>query len=742
MIVPTSVALGRLSRPAVLAAMLAAWGATLAAVAAQDDGVAAPGRLKPGDPVEVEWAGEKVKGEFVEYFPNGWLTVKILSNGLEMSPTLPPDQVRALAKPGKAKAGAAGATRPLRTWTDTTGKFKTKARFVELDGGKVTLETDKGKRITIALEKLSDGDQAMAKKIAAMMTEEAPAADGDDGDPFAAGPGREPATAVAMVDGDWSECHTVVVAASAPATVPADGRDLPDLPAAKPAALAAGGPQQFFEQVSGVLADRTSGAVCAVIRDSKPGAAGSTRLQFVDRASGRASAPLVLDSQLKPVDLSPSGGLLLGRSDQMFAMGLVEPALGVWRVAEGGLEPVALWNPKAPGEMHSTPPAHAAFVDEDHVISVMFPGTITLWNVAGKKALWQLTLVGVGSPAMSPGGRYVAIPAADAVIVLEALTGDPVARLPCPAGGLSSVAFSADGIRLAGAAAQQVKVWDLAAGELTHDFALGESTSAGLVMWTDPDHLLLDGTNLVDLGRRVVLWRYQSSPMAGFAGTAGAGGTDVWYAASSPDRSTRALVPLRLPHDQARQRAAGLDAEKLIAIRPGTALALEIRVQGDAAEQERVRQGLLRQIAAAGLVAQDGAPLRLEALTETGETREISYRTFGSANREGETVRVTEHICRLRIVEADRMLWQSMSVSGAPGFLQTEQGQSIQDALAPYQKPNLAFFESITLPRFLARPGEGGTYGTSEVTPQGLRSVSQPAAQPGIPRTPPGRPIP
>ena len=78
------------------------------------------------------------------------------------------------------------------------------------------------------------------------------------------------------------------------------------------------------------------------------------------------------------------------------------------------------------------------------------------------------------------------------------------------------------------------------------------------------------------------------------------------------------------------------------------------------------------------------------------------------------------------------MLWQSMSVSGAPGFLQTEQGQSIQDALAPYQKPNLAFFENVTLPRYLARPGEGGAYGTSEVTPQGLRGASQPATRPGI----------
>jgi len=720
-------------RSAIAAAILVAVVAAIPDVAAaQNAGAAPPGTLEPGDPVEIEWAGEKVKGEFVEYFPNGWLTVKILSNGLEMSPTLPPDQVRVVAKPGQANAGAPAAKRPMRTWTDTTGEFKTKARFIDLDGEQLTLETDKGERITIALEKLSDDDRAMAKRIAATMAREAAAADGgDDGDPFAGGPAREPAPAVAMVDGDWSECRTVVVAASAPATVPADARELPDLPVAEPAALAAGGPEQFFEQVSVVLANRSSGAVCAVIRDSKPGAPGSTRLQFVDRASGRASAPVALDSQLKPVDLSPSGELLLAHSDPMFAMSMVPTGLGVWRIAKNRLEPVALWNPKAPTATHDGV-MHALFVGEDHVLGMAFPGRFTLWNVPARKALWDLEIVGASYPAISPGGRYVAIAAGDTVVVLEALTGGMVARLPNPRGGLASLAFSPDGTRLAGAAVQHVKAWDLTTGELTHDFALADAVFAHSIVWADPGHILVDGTNLVDLGRRVVLWRYHSSPMSGFATTAGSGGTDVWFATWSLDRSTRALVPLRLPHDQARRRAAALDAEKLLAIRPGTAIALEIRVQWDAAEQERVRQGLLRQIAAAGLVAQDGAPLRLQALTETGETREFSSRAFGGADVEDEKVRVTEHICRLRIFEADRMIWESMSVSGAPGFLQIEQGQSIREALAPYQKPNLAFFENIILPRYLARPGEGGTYGTSEVTPQGLRRVSQPAEEPGI----------
>lgn len=576
---------------------------------------------------------------------------------------------------------------------------------------------------------------AMPRDAAAQGTGDAPAGKPGDEDPIARGQGPGAGRMPELVDGDWSECRTLVIPASAPATVPADARALPDLPPARPAALVQGGPDSFFEKVSGVLANRSSGGVCAVIRDSKPGVKGSTRLQFVDRATGKASPPVTLDSMLMPVDLSPSGDLILARSEPMFAMemfgGEQSATIGVWRVAKHGLEPVARWKSKAPGHVHDRL-LYACFVDEDHVLGMEFPGFFTLWNVPARKAVWHVALLGAGYPAISPGGRYVAIPFGQAVIVLDALGGETVAMLPCPTARLGAVAFSIDGSRLAGVGTQQVKVWDLATGELAHDFALSESMFCQSILWTDRNHLLVDGSALVDLTRRVVLWRYRTPWMGGFAATAGGGGTDIWFAAASPDLATRALVPLRLPHEQARQRAAGLDADRLLAIRPGTAIELEMRVDGDAAGQERVRQGLLRQIAAAGLVVQEGAPVRLQAVTETGETRDTFIRTAGSSNVDPEKVPVRDSICQLRVFEGDRLLWRSMTSTGPPAFLLLEEGQSIHEALAPYQGHDLAFFEHTPLPRVLARQGDGGSYGSSDVTPEGLQSTPQAPPEPGI----------
>lgn len=47
-----------------------------------------------------------------------------------------------------------------RTWTDTTGKFKTEARFIEINGNAVFLEKRGGKKIDVPLSRLSLDDRS------------------------------------------------------------------------------------------------------------------------------------------------------------------------------------------------------------------------------------------------------------------------------------------------------------------------------------------------------------------------------------------------------------------------------------------------------------------------------------------------------------------------------------------------------------------------------------------------------
>lgn len=57
-------------------------------------------------------------------------------------------------------------TKPtLRTWTDSSGKFKIRATLVKLESGKVTLKKESGDEITISVDKLSNSDQEFLRRV-------------------------------------------------------------------------------------------------------------------------------------------------------------------------------------------------------------------------------------------------------------------------------------------------------------------------------------------------------------------------------------------------------------------------------------------------------------------------------------------------------------------------------------------------------------------------------------------------
>ena len=76
----------------------------------------------------------------------------------------------------KAASGKGGAPQgELVEWTDSTGKFKVKARFKELKDEKVTLVKEDGKSVTLALDKLDDESKERALKLSVAV---------EDGNPF------------------------------------------------------------------------------------------------------------------------------------------------------------------------------------------------------------------------------------------------------------------------------------------------------------------------------------------------------------------------------------------------------------------------------------------------------------------------------------------------------------------------------------------------------------------------------
>jgi S1-C subfamily serine protease len=146
---------------------------------AKPAGAGAKGSFKLGDKVTVNWAGKTHTAEVVGFSATGWVKVKFPRDGIELTPTLPPDQLKLVGGSEAKKAAAPGAA--LRTWTSKGNKFTIKAKFVALSDDSVTLEKEDGETLTVALDKLSEPDQKLARQLA----------DESEDDPFASKPKQE-----------------------------------------------------------------------------------------------------------------------------------------------------------------------------------------------------------------------------------------------------------------------------------------------------------------------------------------------------------------------------------------------------------------------------------------------------------------------------------------------------------------------------------------------------------------------
>jgi hypothetical protein len=62
----------------------------------------------------------------------------------------------------------------MHTWTSKGGKFQVRARFVEMQGDLVRLEKEDGARVAVAIDKLSETDQKLARQLAELAEEENP----------------------------------------------------------------------------------------------------------------------------------------------------------------------------------------------------------------------------------------------------------------------------------------------------------------------------------------------------------------------------------------------------------------------------------------------------------------------------------------------------------------------------------------------------------------------------------------
>ncbi len=616
---------------------------------------------------------------------------------------------------GLAVAGAgfaAQAPKP-RKWKDASGQFEIEATFVSEANGVVTLKQTNGEEVEIELKQLSPADEAYVRTELASRNSPFKSKSSTPS-PFQPKPAGQMPSAAG--DAAASDSTAVNTEAPNPIVISWEQGSLLSPPAesnwksisiqprsagkAKSAQLPAN--RDFFEKFTGMVAC-DGFAILGYMQPASPKRADSntTRLLRVNIESGKVEGTIIVPGAYALLDASPSGQQILMRKEGDH--GRAGSDLEIWKPAGKVVDRQRAFTPFA-AEQHQKG-VRAAYLGANNTIVVAGEANKAGIFSADTGDAIATTLQGY-SICLSPDRRYAAV-LTDSLLIVDLASGEAVASLPTDRKFGTVMAFSPDGKRLAAAFGNSITAWDMTTGEVYREEIMAgmAATSSLPFEWTSPTHLLV-GMTLVDLENHLPLWTYTG------ANQVAAYGSTTLIAAQHVGQAG-VLMATSLPHPaaQAALRQA-LASPNLFAVKPGTAVSVDVSGLPDAAEQQKARAGLEAQLAASGLKAAPGSPVVLKA-SLTSETKEESYRVFG-AGFETRSVSVTRYTSKVELLVGGQVAWQSAAGGGPAFHVTAKANESLEDAVRNSSKPNYAFFSGVSIPQYVMQPGKA-TLGSSNV---------------------------
>jgi hypothetical protein len=511
-------------------------------------------------------------------------------------------------------------------------------------------------------------------------------------------------------EGDWSQVNALLPGDPAGAGVPADpARD-------EPAADWKPQPTRLSKSTSAherpIAIDVAGGkSPLAVVVYEDPFSKSMSRMEHVSLQRRRSLGSTNVLGGVKQCYVSPSGArVLLVAAEGVHSD---RARLDVWTLAGAKPAEQTTWWPFATNDDHwANQLSWAGWVEDEQLLAMNEQGTLVLWRLDGKtaKAIYQIDAEGNSVPALSPGRAHLALSTQRGIEIFRASDGELLARMSDVRPGIGGLAFNGDGTRLACVAGKSVYVWDATTGKLSRDFDCADLRS-GSVSWLDNDHLLVGGTDIVDISRRLILWRYETAQAA----AASFGG---WQWLVMQSGNVLGIVPAKLLHEEVLAAAKGLDAEEILALKPGAKVSLDVQLGGD--EQAKAETALQEALKQNGIEVAADQPLRLSARVVTGESQTKEYGRGFFNRQDTEQVTLTEKRYEVELTVDGQSAWKQISLlqSGyGPHVIWMERGESAQQAIDRQNRQQSANFGfSAAIPRYVVHPKYAGPLGTSKIS--------------------------
>lgn len=660
------------------------------------------------------------KGDQVEaFFLNQWHPAVVLGTnkygavlvefefaGRAMQQALRRDQVRASAQ--------AAAVPKMRFWSDATGKFRVRAALVDRDGASVKLRKEDGSEVSVPLDRLSANDQEYVAKLG----QATPADSTAPADPSQLPTPERPALATFDATG-----AAQVTAFGGAATQELAADPLPEslrLPVG-----GAGFSAQFFDELDGLIpVGGQDGWLLASVLSKEPGGAGPTRLLWVSLRQRKVAHQQLLPPGEKVLDYDPSSQHLLTLYTGEFGEDRSE--LAVWKLAPEAkqAEPLVRWN-SAPQDDFDTPGESpwGRLVSGSIALHQWSEQGLIAWDYQQRRAAYLANQEAFFGPevVLSPGRKYLAIPEDNGLRLLDAASGRLLRQFPTER--IAGVAFASDGAQVAALGQNELRVWTLNTGNPPQVYraeTIG-SPFAKPLGWLTEGLFLADYSQLFSLRHQLTVWNYEQDfstrPKAGRGGRARTiVGERLVYSVElrGPGPHGFAVGAVALPDEPAKEAERTLDPESLMVIRPGTAVQLQVAA-GEFNPQ--VQAALEREIAANGWTLSPTATTVLRAEMKRGETKTVQYEM---SDRTRQSATVTPHISTLTITVGQQQAWSAGTSTGPPPLVSLRPGETVQEKVGAWEKPNVAFFQGLDIPPKIIDPAKRNGLGTSLVGSQGV----------------------
>jgi hypothetical protein len=436
------------------------------------------------------------------------------------------------------------------------------------------------------------------------------------------------------------------------------------------------------------------GATQAVVVSKRGGATGH-KSYVCNYGTGAIDAVWEGTDEL-PICVSRDGTRVLCQTST--GKGRAKIELVVYELNGGKAKPLVAWKPYS--QQSSSEVQWAAFVDSDKVVTLSTGGAIALWDVSSLHPVWTGKVDDKAIVALSGGRNTLAIAAEAGVKLINVGDGRVVGVITTPMKDPQSLAFSADGKRLAACSGwlrDQILVWNLADGRVDRDFGLIGHISGKQLDWADDTHLLISGSVLVDVDRRVEIWRFTNvgESKNNFAVDAGR----LWFVNSGLAQAAT-LGSLTIPTRQALGSVSKLKPEQLVVLQPGSEVALELSGDGDV---NGAREALAKQLTEKDIKIVPKSSTRLVGQVKVLPAQRVRVRNFGQPQLSATEYEFTPRVALLSLFVDNELVWQRASHFGPSGSVDVKDGESIDQALVRLTKADVMSLTNFEIPRYLSR---------------------------------------